>query len=181
MKPLRIDFAASSLARTVHRTGPLAWAGALAALLLCLAAALMFARLQSQQRAERAELAAVRARAKLPLAAPVPLAAPRISEIQAAAVNTAVLQLNLPWRALHDAIGSATPASIALLVLEPDARKRRIKLTAEAKSSEDMIAYVAGLKQQELFSDVTLTRHEINDQDPNRPIRFQLEAEWVAQ
>jgi hypothetical protein len=40
---------------------------------------------------------------------------------------------------------------------------------------------VEELKKQELFSDVALTRHEINEQDPARPIRFQIEAEWTAQ
>ncbi len=111
---------------------------------------------------------------------PVALAQPRIPEAQAAAVNAAVLQLNLPWRALHDAIGEATPATIGLLALEPDPRKRSIRITAEAKSSDDMIAYVELLKRQELFAGVTLARHEINEQDPNRPIRFQLDAEWSA-
>jgi hypothetical protein len=43
-----------------------------------------------------------------------------------------------------------------------------------------MVGYVEELKQQELFSSVMLTRHEINEQDPNRPLRFQLEAVWVA-
>lgn len=181
MKALRIDFAAPSLARTVHRTGPLAWAAACMAVLLCLAASGVFARLQSQQRVHRAELAAVSARARVPVAAPVVAAAPRISEVQAAAVNAAVLQLNLPWRALHDAIGGATPAAVALLELEPDAKKRSIKITAETKTSEEMIDYVAALKRQELFTEVTLTRHEIDEQSPHRPIRFQLEAEWSAQ
>jgi hypothetical protein len=44
---------------------------------------------------------------------------------------------------------AATPANIALLALEPDARKRSMKITAEAKTSDDMIAYVEQLKQQE--------------------------------
>jgi hypothetical protein len=90
------------------------------------------------------------------------------------------MQLNLPWRALQDAIGAATPPTIAMLALEPDARKRSMKITAEAKSSDAMIAYVEELKKQELFSDVALTRHEINELDPARPIRFQIEAEWTA-
>ncbi|HZV65151.1 MAG TPA: PilN domain-containing protein, partial [Telluria sp.] len=64
--------------------------------------------------------------------------------------------------------------------LEPDARKRTMRITAEAKTSDDMIAYVEQLKQQELFAAVVLTRHEINDQDPNKPIRFQLDAQWTA-
>jgi hypothetical protein len=43
-----------------------------------------------------------------------------------------------------------------------------------------MIAYVEALKKQDLFADVVLTRHEINEQDPMRPIRFQIDAEWSA-
>ena len=90
------------------------------------------------------------------------------------------MQLNLPWRALHDAIGAATPPAIAMLALEPDARKRSMRITAEAKTSDAMIDYVEELKRQELFADVVLTRHEINEQDANRPIRFQIEAQWTA-
>lgn len=54
-----------------------------------------------------------------------------------------------------------------------------LKATAEAKASDDMVGYVEQLKKQGLFSNVLLTRHEINEQDPNKPIRFQLEAEWI--
>ena len=53
-------------------------------------------------------------------------------------------------------------------------------MTAEARSSDAMIAYLEALKEQELFTGVALTRHEINELDPNKPIRFQLEAEWSA-
>ena len=180
MKAVRIDFAPRSLRRTIYRAGPLAWALLLIGVALCLAAAFLGWRLHQQQRQDSSELAAALTRAKVPVAVPVALAQPRIPEAQAAAVNAAVLQLNLPWRALHDAIGEATPATIGLLALEPDPRKRSIRITAEAKSSDDMIGYVELLKRQELFAGVTLTRHEINEQDPNRPIRFQLDAEWSA-
>jgi len=100
--------------------------------------------------------------------------------VQAQFVNSAIGQLNLPWRDLQDAVLAATPRQIALLALEPEPRKQLLKLTAEAKSSDDMVAYVAQLKQQELFSSVTLIRHEINEQDANRPLRFQVEAIWQA-
>jgi Tfp pilus assembly protein PilN len=103
---------------------------------------------------------------------------PPVPEAQAAAVNAAVLQLNLPWRALHDAVQAGTPANIALLAMEPDARKNSVRITAEAKSSDDMIAYVEQLQKGDWFSAVLLSRHEINEQDPNRPIRFQLDAQW---
>ncbi len=179
MRPMRIDFAAPSLARTVHRAGPGTWALGVAALALCGAAALLGWRVLAQQRQDQAELSAARLRAHAPVAAPV-AELPRISEVQAAAVNAAVMQLNLPWRALHDAVAEATPPTIALLALEPDARKRAIKITAEARSPDEMVGYVEQLSRQELFTGASLTRHEINEQDPNRPIRFQVEAQWSA-
>ena len=180
MKRVRLDFAPPSVARSLFHTRPAAWALTVCALLLCLAGAALGGQMLASKRAVDAQLAALRVRASAPAAAPVQAAGPAISATQAAAVNGAVLQLNLPWRALHDAIGAATPRSIALLALEPDARKRTMRITAEAKTSDDMIAYVEQLKQQELFAAVVLTRHEINDQDPNKPIRFQLDAQWTA-
>ena len=99
---------------------------------------------------------------------------------QAGAVNASVQQLNLPWRGLHDAVQAATPATIALLALEPDARKSSVRITAEAKNSDDMIAYVEALQRVEWFTTVLLARHEINEQDANRPIRFQIDAQWRA-
>lgn len=180
MNRLRIDFAAPSVQRTLYRTSALAWVLAVAALLLCVAAGLLGWRLMAQQRLDAAKLEAARARANVRQVVAVAAPVVPISEQQAGAVNNAVMQLNLPWRALHDAIGAATPANIAMLALEPDARRRSIKITAEAKTSDEMIAYVEALKEQELFTGVALTRHEINELDPVKPIRFQLEAEWSA-
>jgi Tfp pilus assembly protein PilN len=183
MTPLHIDFAPPSLRRTLARTPPLAWALLLVALLLCAAAGVLAWRLQAQRLADQAQVDSVRRRVAAPVvvaAAPVDVALPQISTVQANVVNAAVLQLNLPWRALRDAVGAATPPTIALLALEPDARKQTLRVTAEAKNSDEMFAYVEKLKEQELFSAVLLTRHEINDQDPNRPIRFQLDAIWSA-
>ncbi|QYF93999.1 hypothetical protein KY495_01810 [Massilia sp. PAMC28688] len=180
MKAMPIDFSPPSLARILYRTRRRDWVLLSVALLLALAAAWLGWRLWEQQQLDAAQQHAALERASVRVTAPVVVAPVAISEPRAAAVNAAVMQLNLPWRALHDAIGAATPATIAMLALEPDARRRSIKITAEAKSSDTMIAYVEALKEQETFSAVTLTRHEINEQDPNRPIRFQIEAEWSA-
>jgi hypothetical protein len=181
MKRVRIDFAPPSLARTLHRTGPLAWSLALLALVLCAAAAATAWQMMARQRVLASQIAVVRAHAAVPVVvvATAP-PQPQVGEAQAAAVNAAVLQLNLPWSALHDAIAAATPKNVALLVLEPDPRRRSMKITAEAKTADDMIAYIEQLKQQELFGAVALVRHEINELDPNRPIRFQVDAQWSA-
>jgi Tfp pilus assembly protein PilN len=179
MKMVRIDFAPPSLVRSVFRTPRQAWA--MAGVLAMTAIVLAFAHAGLERRQREIDL--LRAQAQVRTQAPAPVAAAvraPVPEAQAAAVNAAVLQLNLPWRALHDAVQAGTPASIALLALEPDAKKNQVRITAEARSSDDMIAYVERLQKVDWFSAVTLARHEINEQDPNRPIRFQLDAQWRA-
>ncbi|MES2126024.1 MAG: PilN domain-containing protein [Pseudomonadota bacterium] len=180
MKKMRIDFAAPSMARTLFHTLPLAWLLALAAAVLCVSAALTGWQMLERQRAFELQLRSAQVRASAPVATHVEAPLVRIPEAQGVAVNAAVLQLNLPWRALRDAIAEATPPAIALLALEPDAHRQALKMSAEARSSDEMVAYVEQLKHQGLFSAVSITRHEINELDPNKPIRFQLEAQWSA-
>lgn len=181
MKRVRIDFAPPSLRRTLFRTPRAGWALAYLALILCLPLAFCANAYLESQRALEAELAARNATVAAP---PVVVAAPArvtIGAAQAAAVNAAIMQLNLPWRDLHDAVQGATPVTVALLALEPDAKRRVLRITAEARGSDDMLAYVQRLQDTDWFSGVALTRHEINEQDPNRPIRFQIDAEWRQQ
>jgi Tfp pilus assembly protein PilN len=182
MKKVRIDFAPPSFGRALFR-GPGVALG-----LLCAALALtpplasnlaQYRRLLQEQDALQARALALAARTQAAARTAAPARAP-VPAAQADAVNGAVLQLNLPWRALHDTVQSATPAGIALLALEPDAKRRSLRITAEARSSDDMIGYVEQLRRQDWFDAVALVRHEINEQDPNRPIRFQIDAAWRA-
>jgi Tfp pilus assembly protein PilN len=180
MKKVRIDFAPPSLARTVFRAPRTTWSLLFGALVLVpsLLTSVLHYRDELQRHERRvAQLAAATAAASAP--APVVARAP-LPAAQVGAVNATVRQLNLPWRALHDAVAAATPATVALLALEPDAKKSSVRITAETRSSDDMIAYVEQLRAVDWFSGVLLTRHEINDQDPNRPIRFQIDAQWRA-
>lgn len=178
MKKVRIDFAPPGLRRALFRA-PYAWSAIAAALALVapLATSALHYREELREHERRVEQVEARTRAEAPRPkappAPVPAA-------QAGAVNAAVLQLNLPWRGLHDAVQAATPPTVALLALEPDAKKRSLRITAEAKGSDDMIAYVEALQRLDWFDAVALARHEINEQDPNRPIRFQVDAQWRA-
>lgn len=178
MRKVHIDFAPRSLRRTLFLAGLPAWAGAGVALVLAAGAGYSYWHYGEDRRAFEAQLAAARAKQALARPVKVAAAAPAVSPAEAAAVNAVVMQLNLPWRDLRDAVRAATPHGVALLALEPDAKKQALRLTAEARTSEDMVGYVERLKQQPLFEAVVLSRHEINDQDPNRPIRFQVDAQW---
>lgn len=178
MKPIHIDFATPGWRRTLHRLNPAVLAAGLAGAALCIAAAALAMQTAREREAREQQLAA--ARQKVTARAPVRLPETVIPEAQATAVNTAIMQLNLPWRALQDAVASATPSTIALVALEPDARKQTLKITAEARNADEMVAYVEQLKQEEFYLGAGIVRHEINTADPNRPLRFQVEAQWRA-
>jgi Tfp pilus assembly protein PilN len=181
MTHMQIDFAAPCLRRTLFRLHPALLIVAVLGALLCIGAAwagyrisaqLLAHEAQTRRVAERAAAASAKQRARA--------SATPISLQQAEAINAAILHLNLPWRELQDALAAATPPSVALLTLEPDAARQVLKIGAEVKSSDDMIAYIGLLRAQDLFGDVRLTRHEVNERDANRPLRFVLEARWVV-
>lgn len=183
MKRTRIDFAPPSLRRTLFRAPPQAAYLVPAILALCIPALVTAQRYLERQEELDALQAALAARGAA--AAPAPAAAPAAPKVavtpaQANAVNAAVMQLNLPWRDLAAALSEATPPSVALLALEPDARRRTVRITAETRGSDDMLAYVARLQAEAWFSSVALVRHEIVEQDPNRPLRFQVSVQWEA-
>ena len=184
MKRIDIDFAPRTLPRAVLQTSFASWLLLLVAISLWVIIAFTAINLVKQKNATAKILGQVVYQAQSQLnerAARTQLASQFVvPEAQALAVNKAIEQLNLPWRDLFDAMESATPANIALIAIEPDAKKHVLKATAEAKTSDDMIGYIEQLKRQEFFGSVLLTKHEINEQDPNKPVRFQLEARWMA-
>jgi Tfp pilus assembly protein PilN len=179
-RAMQIDFAPRSVRRTWFHLHPAVLAMGCAGVLLCAAAAFGGWRLVEQQRAREHQLQHLQERVAALSARPADVPKVAITAAQASFVNGAILQLNLPWRTLQDAVLAATPRNVALIAMEPDPRTRILKITAETKNSDDMVDYIASLKEQESFSAVVLTHHEINEQDPNRPLRFQLEATWLA-
>lgn len=180
MKPIAIaiDFAPRTLRRALARTRTTTWLCGSIGLLLCASAAITALEVIQQQNTAKTSLQRVQAKLAARTAGKAAPARFSIPETQADAVNSAILQLNIPWSAALNAIESATPPSIALLALEPDAKKHLLEGLAEANSSDGMIAYIEQLKQQPFFVAVVLTKHEINDKDPNRPLRFQFEAQF---
>ena len=180
MTPIDINFAPASFARSLWHARPVALAAGLLGIVLCggaLVAALDMARQQDALQAEGQEISSRLAKVEndKPSATHSP-----VSEAQAKAINHAVGQLNLPWRAVLNAVENATPGSVALLSLEPEGKKFLLRGWAEAKSADDMLAYIELLKEQTFFADAALVKHEVNEQDANRPFRFQFEARWIG-
>ena len=176
MKPLAINFGAPP------PTAPW-WALLLfmAGLAACAAGVWRFSAAQAELQslrdevAQKQELLALRSPVR-DLRAQFEMPADRVR-----AINRAIARLNLPWVPLFAAVEAAKPETVALLSLEPDAGKRMLKIVAETRKSADMLAFVDRLAKRAEFVNVTLQKHEISDQDVNRPYRFQLEARWREQ
>lgn len=180
MRAMQIDFATGGWRSTLYRMHPLVLLAGVLGLALLLAGGALGVQAAKQQALREESLRAQQRKQASAVRVPERKPETMIPEAQAVAVNAAILQLNLPWRDLQDAVAAANTPAVALLALDPDPRKQRLKITAEAKNSDDMVGYIEQLKQQEFFAGAALLRHETNDQDPNRPLRFQVEVQWRA-
>lgn len=92
--------------------------------------------------------------------------------------KSVILELNLPWKELFAAVESYQKGDIGVLSIEPDSQKDMVRINAEAKSMDSMLAYIAYLQKTPLFREVELINHQIQEQDPQHPVRFMLQASW---
>ena len=95
-----------------------------------------------------------------------------------AAVKTVMAELALPWRPLFKTLEGLNSPEVKLLAIEPNARQRKIRITAEAMDVEGMLAYVQKLAAQAILRDVFLLTHEHSEGKP-MPVHFVVEAAWI--
>jgi Tfp pilus assembly protein PilN len=55
-----------------------------------------------------------------------------------------------------------------------------LKLTAEARSREAMLEYVRRIAQTKGLSNVYIVSHQVQTEDPSRPIQFSVQASLGA-
>lgn len=95
--------------------------------------------------------------------------------------NEILQQLALPWGGLFKVVEVSNEKEIALLSIHPDAGKRVLRLSGEAKNFAALLGYIARLEQTPMLNQVYLANHEVRLQDPQKPVRFALVANWVVQ
>ena len=171
VKPVRIDFSGT-------RPAPSGWGLVLFAIGIAACTAATWRLSELSVREARAVADVDRARTRMTIRQPVEPARTSLPETQVTAINSAITQLNLPWLALFESLENVKPKNIVLLSLEPDGKKRVLRILAEAKQADDMLDFVRLLRAQPQFSDAVLLKHDTNLQDPNRPLRFLVEAWW---
>lgn len=103
----------------------------------------------------------------------------KAQEERLVAARAVIDQLALPWGALLSALESVEDEDVALLQVSPEADKRQLKLLAEAKDLAAMLRYHKLLEQSDILREVALVDHQIQEQDPDKPVRFNITAQWV--
>jgi Tfp pilus assembly protein PilN len=178
MKQLAVDFAVRTPAAMAFKLPFWVWQLLLIGVIVFVAASWQLWSIQDQVGRLQASLAQLQQRVGSQADKPRRTAARPIAPAQAATVNAAVRQLNIPWGDLLDATEAAAGKNLALLELRPDASAHRLHGLAEARTSSDMIACIERLKAQSVFTGVVVTSHQINEQDRNKPVRFEFVATW---
>jgi Tfp pilus assembly protein PilN len=89
-----------------------------------------------------------------------------------------VEHLTVPWDRLFGALEAIQEKQVAVLSITPNVQKRQIRVYAEAKTLAAMLAYHRALEESAAFVEVALTEHEVQLQDPEKPVRFNILATW---
>jgi len=105
---------------------------------------------------------------------------PKLLAQEVSRANAVLASLTLPWDAMFSELEAASSASVALLVIQPEASGRQVRLVGEARRFEDLLAYIARLEATDGFANVFLTSHELKPAATGRPVSFSLTADWVG-
>ena len=174
MKPRAVELDFAPAARAPGRAGMALGIAGLALLLLCAG----FAReLVAKREGLESRLEALRT------AATPTAKGKRGAKAPAEERDPGFVELVVPWSGLLSALEAASRDSagrIALLGLEPDRVKRRVRITAQARTLEDALGYVKRLAAIDVVRSPMLDSHEVRVDDPERPIQFQVSADWSA-
>jgi len=104
-----------------------------------------------------------------------------LDETATKSIEESIAALNIPWgklfRDLEVALADQSE-SVALLQLEPDLQRRQVRIAAEASSLPAAIAYVRRLQDSETLRFPHLDSHEIQVEQRERPVYFEMTALW---
>ena len=172
MNTLRLDFHP----RAARASRTLAW-GALA--LACIAAAataLHLARANDTLSDLRARHDVLEARAR-PVQRRSEVVGPELAH-RIASANQAIDALAVPWDALFRSIESADARGLGVMSLVPNARTHLLRLSGEAKSVPDLLAYVDRLAALQALQQVHLEGYDTVVRDGVSVVSFTVAATW---
>jgi len=150
----------------------------LAAVATAVASGSQYLRQADQLVAEKANLRDATAATRKKTGAAAAVGDPQALATELKHANAILLQLTLPWGELFASAEAVGTPDVALLSIESETDKRRVKISGEAKNLESILDYLRYLKSQPALADVYLQSHELQKQDAQQPVRFVVSAEW---
>jgi hypothetical protein len=102
----------------------------------------------------------------------------QVSTEEVAAARETVDRLALPWSKLFAALEGAANEHVALLAIEPDTKSGTVTISGDSKDYLSTLTYVLNLSRNDALSHVQLVRHEVKQNDPQRPVSFSISAAW---
>ena len=172
MSSLDIDFATA----TRHRTS---LAGL--ALMLVGTAALVLVSLELDDLDQQAAAAEARLRSLTRKTAPAVSAKSgraAAKDSAGAAAREALTRLRTPWPELLEHLEAMADLPVAVLDFAAEAHGRTLRLAGEAKTLDDMLAFVERLRQGRRFDEVYLQGHELRKVGAVEVIAFTVQATW---
>jgi hypothetical protein len=166
MRPLQIDFMRS------RARWP--WAGPM---LLAVAAifagdvAFSYSKLVEVKKQNEATLAKLDPRSLRP--------AKKASPDEVAVAKETVQRLSTPWTNLLSALEAAASEQVALLSIEPDPKAGTVLISGDSKDYLAALTYVLNLSRAETLSRVQLVKHEVRQNEPQKPVGFSVSAAWA--
>ena len=168
--PVRLDFAGPRLRTTV--TGVVLFVFGLGAVI---AASLEYRAVSGRRASFELQLAAALRRSIRDPADRVHTA--RLNEEAAGVVR----ELGTPWTAVLADLEQASrdkAGEVAVLSVEPDHEKHRIRINGESRDLSNALTYVQRLQASRSLRYPMLDSHEVVADDPENPVRFVLTADW---
>lgn len=97
-------------------------------------------------------------------------------EEEARAAEAVLRQLALPWAEILRTVEDAATQEVAILQLQPDALRRELRLAAEARDQDGMLEFLRRLTAAGTLDGVHVVSHQVQLQDPQRPLHFSILA-----
>ena len=111
---------------------------------------------------------------------PIPMTPQQIeiSRAEIKEVNKIIDDLSTPWDTLFRIFESTVDDDTVLLALEPQTDRDELLVTAETRNFSTMQTYLARLRESPSLRDIYISSHEVQQQDPQHPVRFVINAKW---
>lgn len=96
------------------------------------------------------------------------------------AAEAVVRNLTLPWASLIETLEGTSSQDVAVLQIQPDAQQGLLRIAGEARNQATLWQYVRGLAAAQNLEDVHLLNHQVQQEDPQKPLQFSVQAKIKA-